>query len=577
MAIVGLALASRLWGITFGLPNEAARPDERHLIGYTLAMGGNHLNPAFFNYPSLYLYLLLGSYGAYFALGRLTGHFGSMSDLVAEYALSPSNLYLIDRVLVALLGTATVYLIFAIGERRISRRTGLFAAFFLSVAYLHVRESHFGTVDVPLTFWVTLATLIILRADSVRTPKLFALAGFTVGLAISTKYNAIALLVPLGLMHLRGSANPTEPPPSMARMTAFLLSFAAVGLGFVVGTPYSLLDHRTFLANATFELVNKSRELPAIDLGRGWLYHLRFSLAHGLGIPLLVASLAGLATGLRQKPRVAILLAAFPLTWWVGVGMSHYVYLRYAVPMVPALCIFAAWALDAAAGRLELRFRGRPGVRILATGALALGLAAWPAWHTFQWDRLIRRTDTRVVAADWIEHHVPSGANIGLVGPEYIWPQLWNAVPQQARYLSSVEARQSRGRRLRAELRSAHLKEHEIPSYDTVTWNRGRWIDALAVHLSEVSAEPVPSTQTTSNDPSWPEWIVLADHPAWQPAPGVLPLLGPSYVLAASFDGLLNDSGRAAYDRQDAFYFPFVGFSDVLRPGPNLRIYRRTM
>ena len=32
---------------------------------------------------------------------------------------------------------------------------------------------------------------------------------------------------------------------------------------------------------------------------------------------------------------------------------------------------------------------------------------------------------------------------------------------------------------------------------------------------------------------------------------------------------------RRVYDRQDAFFVPFAGFSGVERPGPNFTLYRR--
>ncbi len=70
----------RLWGIGFGLPNEHARPDERHLIGFTPDPRGNRLNPGFFNYPSLYLYLLFTLYVLYFVIGLGTGHFTAVKD-----------------------------------------------------------------------------------------------------------------------------------------------------------------------------------------------------------------------------------------------------------------------------------------------------------------------------------------------------------------------------------------------------------------------------------------------------------------------------------------------------------------
>jgi hypothetical protein len=543
VAIGGLALGARLWGIGFGLPNEAARPDERHLIGYTLSMAASRGNPHFFNYPSLYLNLLLVFYAVYFVAGRLTGHFSSPSDLAAEYALDPRNLYLIDRVVVALLGTATVYLVFLIGKRAFNRRVGILGGLMLSVAYLHVRESHFGTVDVPLTFFVTLAMAAIVRADSERRDRLFWLAGFASGLAVSTKYNAVALLAPLALIHVAPARS--DETRGAAWVRRFAGTMMAVAAGFLVGTPYALLDHRKFLADATFELMAKSNGRPAVDLGWGWIYHLRQTLPGGLGIPLLIAAAAGMIVGWRQHRRAAIILGAFPVAWWIGIGLSHYVYLRYAVPLVPAICLFAALGVDGSLTRLAALVESRKRAALVwcGTAVLMATVMAVPAYRSLQWDRLIARPDTRVLAARWIDSHVPPSTVIGLVGPEYIWPQLWNAPAQLQLYMSSAEAQESRGRRLRAELRKAYVERTGVETDQT-------------------------------DRSSWPAWVVMAQHPAWHPPAGALPSLDASYIQVASFQGGADED--ALYDMQDAFYFPFSGFSGVVRPGPTLSIYRRS-
>jgi hypothetical protein len=570
--ILALGLGVRLWGIGFGLPNEAARPDERHLIGYTLTMGGNHLDPGFFNYPSLYLYLLLFVYGGYFAVGRAFGHFHSVSDVVREYALAPGTLYLLDRILVALLGTATILCVYAVGTRAVCRRAGLLAAFFTSVAYLHVRDSHFGTVDVPLTFFTTLATLAMLGAEAEPTPRRFALAGFVAGLAVSTKYNAVALLAPLVLLHLRAV------PAGGARRRAadVLLTLAAMVGGFVVGTPFSVLNRSKFLADASFELLKKSGERPAIDLGTGWIRHLAFTLPAGLGLPLLAAALVGMVVGLRARPRLASVLLAFPLAWWAGVGMSRYVYARYAVPLVPSLCLFAAWALEAGLARAQLRAAWNKRAAAAAGVAIALGVAAPSVFRVVEFDRLVTRPDTRVLAAAWIEDHAPSGASLGFVGPEYLWPQVWDAAPQLRRYLGSRDAEHSRGRRLRAEVRLAHALAGVAPSYETVVWDHGAWSDTLAVKAAAASGseDERETAPRPTGQPTWqPTWIVLADHPSWVKPPGAEPELGDAYGEVAAFEGGPGVA-QASYDLQDAVYFPLAGFSGVERPGPSLRVYR---
>jgi hypothetical protein len=47
------------------------------------------------------------------------------------------------------------------------------------------------------------------------------------------------------------------------------------------------------------------------------------------------------------------------------------------------------------------------------------------------------------------------------------------------------------------------------------------------------------------------------------------------YVLAQQFDALSLKDDALLYDRQDAFFTPFAGFTRVKRPGPNFLLYKR--
>ena len=55
LVIAGLA---RCWGIGFGLPHTECRPDETTILRIALKFGTGDLNPHFFRYPTLYMYVL---------------------------------------------------------------------------------------------------------------------------------------------------------------------------------------------------------------------------------------------------------------------------------------------------------------------------------------------------------------------------------------------------------------------------------------------------------------------------------------------------------------------------------------
>jgi hypothetical protein len=189
--------------------------------------------------------------------------------------------------------------------------------------------------------------------------------------------------------------------------------------------------------------------------------------------------------------------------------------------------------------------------------ALVAAVAVVPLLRLVQWNHLVRRTDTRVQVVDWFERHVPAGGSVGVVGWNYLQPQLRAAPAQLTR---SSEANRSQGHRLRTEFQLAHIRRTGAPAYETFSFDRGSWRDTR----SPEHVAPAP-----------PQHVILAEHPVWTPAPGELPVLGPEYSLVATFQGYSAPAEVAVFDRQDAVYFPFARFDGVTRPGPNLRVYRR--
>jgi 4-amino-4-deoxy-L-arabinose transferase-like glycosyltransferase len=181
VAIVVVAAVLRFWSLGAGIP-FAIGDDEPQVMNRSLAMvKTGDFNPRFYDYPGLYLYVQCGVIVTRFLAGATAGEFRSL-----DQAHSP-DFYLWGRAVTALLGTATVVLVFFIGTRW-GTRHGLLAASLMAVMPLHVRESHFVLTDVPVTFFVTLTFLMALRAH--EHPRAMALfwAGAAAGLAAATKY-----------------------------------------------------------------------------------------------------------------------------------------------------------------------------------------------------------------------------------------------------------------------------------------------------------------------------------------------------------------------------------------------------
>src|SRR5262245_51735773 len=124
--LVGGALA-RIWGNDFGLPHTY-HPDEGHIVNRAIRFHGGDLDPKFFNWPSLYMYLLSGVYGLLF---------GWRGGVVPAFSENPAVFYLVGRTLTALMGTATIAVVYGLAARLYGTTVGLLAAVFMTVDLLH--------------------------------------------------------------------------------------------------------------------------------------------------------------------------------------------------------------------------------------------------------------------------------------------------------------------------------------------------------------------------------------------------------------------------------------------------------
>jgi hypothetical protein len=197
---------------------------------------------------------------------------------------------------------------------------------------------------------------------------------------------------------------------------------------------------------------------------------------------------------------------------------NRLVYARYMVPLVPFLCLTAAYAIDNGVARLAAVSPARLRVPVGATVALAAAAMALPtAARAVAFDRLLAQPDSRVRAAQWIERRFPAGATIYQTGTFYGFVQ-----PHPSERFTNVP------------LDGAPDLIVRLDSPLTV-FNR------VPQHAADVLAR--------------------------------------DYVALAAFKGIGNAAGPTPiFDQQDAFYVPFANMTSVAGPGPTVQVFvRRTV
>jgi 4-amino-4-deoxy-L-arabinose transferase-like glycosyltransferase len=519
-AITALAAAVRFWGIGFGLPHTYARPDEDAIVTIATRIYRDGPNPHFFVYPTLYLYLMAFAYEVYYAALSMTGPAITMSAFMDRAATDPTPFYLISRIGAAILGTATVPVLFQAARRLFDVRTATIAAALLAAAFLHVRDSHFGVTDIPATFVATLAFWAIVAHDVDRTRWMNVLgAGVLCGLAGSTKYNAILVALPLFVRILQQS----RPEAHRARWAIALCLLAGCGIaaGFLAGTPFSVVDSRLFLSELRGVQVHFLGGHGA-DLGYGWTYHLTGSLRYGLGAPMLAAALIGGAWLAMTRPATALVVLSFPVAYYLVIGAGRTVFIRYVDPILPFACLLAAVTVVRIATRAA-----RTDDRIATALVMLLtGVLVWPsASRVVAFDRLIAHRDNRLVAAEWLESTVPPGSNLCQTGSPYGWLQ--------------------------------SLPPGRFPACD---------FDPSSGMLSLPGSTKPAQLVVIQYSP-------LAAYPGFPE--GAMPALRTGYrsIKLFTVEQPAHDP-PPVYDEQDAFFAPLDGFGHLSRPGPAFEVFQ---
>ncbi len=383
-----LALAAflRLWGIDYGIPHPTIRPDEERVVGraQTIFATGNW-RPGSFFYPSLPFYLDALALHAYYGAEKLLGRYHEPQDFLFDIAVTRPGLhYRISRFVSAAAGAATILAVYAFSLAAYRRqRAALLAAAALAVCHVHVRDSHFATVDVLATLFVTLCLIFACRALERPTAYNFALAGVLAGLAASSKYNAGLVAIPIGVAAFYRGREATN---------RLVIAAAASIAAFALTSPYVILRFGGFRSDMGFleDFLYRSGELALWE-------HLRLTLPHGLGWPLYVVSTLGLARAVVRRRAEDVVLLSFAIPFLALVSSVRMTFPRYVLPVVPVLLVFAAEATGSILERIS-----SPRLRALAGAAGALLLLAPSLLDSAAFDRIAAREDTRLQASSFI-------------------------------------------------------------------------------------------------------------------------------------------------------------------------------
>jgi 4-amino-4-deoxy-L-arabinose transferase-like glycosyltransferase len=475
--ILGASFLLGVFCINWGLPAQW-HVDEKLKVETVLNMASSRsLNPHNFVNPSLHLYLLNLALLPYLVLVK--------SIPIAN--LNISLVYIISRLFSVCMGVLTVLLVYLIGKKVFDKRTGILSAIVLAITMGFVNIVHFATPEATVTFLATLTMLFCVYIVDTGELKYYLLAGACAGFAVSTKYSAWLLILPISgafllregkmiyqekLNHLNAvvffkimlligilivvvsfwadksfAAKFLSPDGIievgtiqflgfLRRLGLFLGSFIImsailgkyiipignlftnicvnkkillavllIAVFFLIGTPYSLLDFRSFLNSVIddwkYACGNKDFSNPDLSWS---LFAL--SLNNIFGTPILLLFLVGLGYGFFKAykgNKYILLFLSWIIPFYIFLSMTHHFAMRFIIPIVPILAIFAGMITS---GLLNLSNLPKPIAKVLISLILLYSFI-----YTITLD-LMFANDSRYKASEWIVRNIAKNSAI---------------------------------------------------------------------------------------------------------------------------------------------------------------------
>jgi len=396
------AFLLRAWGARFGLPEYVYHPDEHAIVDRAAAiLRTGDYSPHWFNYPSAYVYLQALSYIPYFLISAARGFGNTIPDP------APYGFYLAGRLMTAFVGALAVPVVYALGARLFGRITGLLASALFAFCLLHVVHSHYVTTDVPAAFFVTLSLLfcgVVLRNAEARYTLL---AGLFAGLAASTKYPAAVSVLPVLVAQLLTSS--ARQGRVLAQRLG--LSLAMFAVGFLLGTPYAVLELHTFLSSLASVLGHYGASQPGFEGGNTWLWYLRETITSA-DVIIVALGLAGIVWAAVKHRRGDLVLLSFLVPYYLLISLWRVRFERSLVVILPVLVVLSARLVADAVSWLGTRWPPLRRWELPILACVAVAAVLMPAWAILDFDNSLSKRDHRTLAAEWVNANLPAGSKI---------------------------------------------------------------------------------------------------------------------------------------------------------------------
>jgi len=394
------------------------------------------LNPRWFGNPgSTVLYPLAVLFHTWHAIEYGGSFLSPDEDIASVFIADQSQFYLLGRLLTVCYALLSLLMTYLVGRRLFGERVALVGAWFSVLSPLVVYYAQVVRTDLAGSFFGMLSLWLMLRLYDQPSTKNQLLAGLSIGFSVGTRYFMVTLvpiLIAVDVLIVRQSRRDLNRPPSSKR--AIAVGLLAVLLGFVVCTPFFILDLPTALGSLVSEARPRHLGADGLSPTENLKWYLTDAIPAGISVPLAILAAIGAVLVLIRRRPDQLLVLSFVVVFVLSTSLSRLHWNRWMIQVFPILCLLAAKTLCGASSWLSRLFPLRPTYQHVPLCILIALASALPLHDLLLYEISQTATSTRILAREWIIKNLPpetkvayepfsvplSGANLLVFGPRIL-------------------------------------------------------------------------------------------------------------------------------------------------------------
>ena len=446
LVILLTALLVLFAGLRRDLP-YSVHVDETFYVSFSTKMAQEgEWNPGWFGNPgSTVIYPLTAVYSLWHYLVDDVPDFFIAPEMVTYVQPGLAPYYYIGRLLTVFYTLLTLPIAYLIGRRLFNSRVGLLATLLMIFYSVLVFHAQMVRTDSAGMFWGCLSFWLCLLVYDKQTWWAFLLAGLAIGSAIATRYFMVVLIPVFGIVVLyllwqkRGQAG-------IGKLLGIsILGGVVIGVGFLLWTPYFILDFDTAVSNIRFEARSEHSGADGLSPLQNLWWYISVVFWRDLGWVQMIFVGIGMVVVLWKRQFLPILSLIFVGLFLFATIISPLHWPRWIIQIMPFVALYAAYGFWHSVDFAIRRFQWPQQIqRVLVVIVLILTM-----WHsvekTVRMDYKFWMPSTNVLARQWMIDNVPEQSRviaewygIPLAGTSFIvnevnplWAKSWQAYKQE--------------------------------------------------------------------------------------------------------------------------------------------------